>query len=126
MDGTSMTPVDLNDHVDDDCVQFLTPEGGRRSHPAYPCDPDPDDLRRLYRDMVTTRRLDAEGVTLQRQGELGLWIPSLGQEAAQVGSARAMGTSDYAFPSYREHAVAFCLGLRPLDLMRLFRGVAHS
>ena len=47
------------------------------------------DLEMLYRDMVVIRAIDRQATNLQRQGQLALWPPSLGQEAAQVGSARA-------------------------------------
>jgi 2-oxoisovalerate dehydrogenase E1 component alpha subunit len=80
-------------------------------------------LRGLYRDLVTVRRLDAEGLALQRQGELGLWASLLGQEAAQVGSGRALRTQDMAFPTYREHGVLFCRGIDPIMPFGLFRGV---
>ena len=73
--------------------------------------------------MVLTRRVDAEAIALQRQGELGIWPSCLGQEAAQVGSGRAMLRQDYAFPTYREHGVAWCLGVEPLRLLALYRGV---
>ena len=63
--------------------------------------------------MVLTRRFDAEATTLQRQGELGLWASLLGQEAAQIGSGRALRDDDYVFPTYREHGVAWCRGRRP-------------
>src|SRR5690554_8159698 len=46
-------------------------------------------LQRFHRDMVVTRRIDVEATNLQKQGEMGLWVQSLGQEAAQVGSAHA-------------------------------------
>ena len=46
------------------------------------------ELARFYRDMVVIRRFDVEAANLQRQGEMGLWVPSMGQEAAQVGSGR--------------------------------------
>ncbi len=54
------------------------------------------------------RRVDLEAVALQRQGELGLWASLLGQEAAQIGSGRALAATDMAFPTYREHGVAWC------------------
>ena len=76
--------------------------------------------------MVLVRRIDNEAVALQRQGELGLWPPLLGQEAAQIGSGRALSPKDMAFPSYREHGVAWCRGLDPLRLLELFRGVNHG
>ena len=41
---------------------------------------------------------------------------SLGQEAAQVGSIRALRDTDYIFPSYREHASALARGIGPADL----------
>ena len=49
-----------------------------------------DQLREFHRVMVVTRAFDQEGTNLQRQGQMGLWVPSLGQEAAQVGSGFAM------------------------------------
>ena len=39
--------------------------------------------------MVVIRAFDVQATNLQRQGQLALWPPSFGQEAAQVGSARA-------------------------------------
>lgn len=83
-------------------------------------------LRDLYRDMVLVRRFDTEATALQRQGELGLWAQSLGQEAAQVGSGRALAPQDYVFPSYREHGVAHTRGVDPTDILKLFRGVDHG
>ncbi|MDT3399660.1 pyruvate dehydrogenase (acetyl-transferring) E1 component subunit alpha [Streptomyces sp. B1866] len=107
-------------------VQLLTPEGERVEHPDYAVDPTPDELRDLYRDMVLTRRFDAEATTLQRQGELGLWASLLGQEAAQIGSGRALHDDDYVFPTYREHGVAWCRGVDPVNLLGMFRGVNHG
>jgi len=83
-------------------------------------------VKDLYRDLVLVRRIDTEAIALQRQGELGIWASLLGQEAAQVGSGRALGPRDMAFPTYREHGVAWCRGLDPLKLFELFRGVSHG
>ncbi len=109
-----------------DLVQLMTPEGVRTSGSTYEewvADVDADAMRGLYRDMVLVRRFDTEAVALQRQGELGLWASLLGQEAAQIGSGRAMLPPDHAFPTYREHGVAWCRGVDPVDLLGLFRGV---
>ena len=105
-----------------DLVQLLTPEGLRVDHPHYAFGGDDAQIKSFYRDMVMTRRVDSEATALQRQGELGLWASCLGQEAAQVGSARAMNGQDFVFPTYREHGVAWCQGIDPVELLALFRG----
>lgn len=115
--------------IEPDLVQLLDPDGVRTADPRY--DPrvahlDPAALRGLYADMVLARRFDTEATALQRQGELGLFPPALGQEAAQVGSARALAPQDYVFPSYREHGVAHVRGVNLTDLLLQFRGVDHG
>ncbi|GAB3287249.1 pyruvate dehydrogenase (acetyl-transferring) E1 component subunit alpha [Parasphingorhabdus pacifica] len=107
-------------------MQLLTPEGQRVSHPDFDIDISDEQLRDLYRDMVLVRRADREGNALQRQGQLGIWVPLLGQEAAQIGAGRAMQPQDMAFPSYREHGVAWCRGVDPTDLLGIFRGTDHG
>jgi len=107
-------------------IQLLTPEGERAEHPDYPLELTADAIKALYRDLVLVRRIDFEAIALQRQGELGIWASLLGQEAAQVGSGRALGPRDMAFPTYREHGVAWCRGLDPAKLLELFRGVSHG
>ena len=105
-----------------DLVQLLTPEGERVEHPDYAIDVTDDELRSLYRDLALVRRWDVEATALQRQGELGIWASLLGQEAAQIGAGRALGAQDMAFPTYREHGVAWARGVDPLHVISLFRG----
>jgi 2-oxoisovalerate dehydrogenase E1 component alpha subunit len=107
-------------------IQLLTPEGERTEHPDYPLELTPDEIKALYRDLVLVRRIDFEAIALQRQGELGIWASLLGQEAAQIGSGRALGPRDMAFPTYREHGVAWCRGVDPAKLLELYRGVSHG
>src|SRR5579871_5957208 len=107
-------------------IQLLTPEGERLEHPDYPLELSTDEVKGLYRDLVLVRRIDTEAIALQRQGELGIWASLLGQEAAQVGSGRALGPRDMAFPTYREHGVAWCRGVDPIKLLELYRGVSHG
>jgi 2-oxoisovalerate dehydrogenase E1 component alpha subunit len=109
-------------HPEPDMVQLLTPEGQRVSHPDYPLEITDDEIAALYRDLVLVRRIDTEAIALQRQGELGLWASLLGQEGAQIGAGRALKPHDMAFPTYREHGVAWCRGVDPLTLLGLFRG----
>jgi pyruvate dehydrogenase E1 component alpha subunit len=85
-----------------------------------------DELKEFHRQMVVIRRFDIEAANLQRQGQLALWIPSLGQEAAQVGSASATRPQDHIFPSYREHVVARMRGVDPIKIIELLRGLSHG
>jgi 2-oxoisovalerate dehydrogenase E1 component alpha subunit len=107
-------------------IQLLTPEGERADHPDYPLELTTDEVKALYRDLVIVRRIDTEAIALQRQGELGIWASLLGQEAAQVGSGRALTARDMAFPTYREHGVAWCRCVDPTKLLELYRGVSHG
>jgi 2-oxoisovalerate dehydrogenase E1 component alpha subunit len=112
-----------------DMVQLLDPAGVRVADELYDplvADVTRDALAKLYEDLVIVRRIDVEATALQRQGELGLWPPLLGQEAAQVGSARALRPDDFVFTSYRENAVAYCRGVQLPDLLRVWRGTAAS
>ncbi|MGZ8804058.1 MAG: thiamine pyrophosphate-dependent dehydrogenase E1 component subunit alpha [Microbacterium sp.] len=84
------------------------------------------ELEGFYRDMCISRAFDQQATNLQRQGQLALWPPSFGQEAAQVGSARAARGQDHLFPSYREHVVATIRGVDPVDIIRVMRGLTHG
>jgi 2-oxoisovalerate dehydrogenase E1 component alpha subunit len=84
------------------------------------------ELQEMHRQMVVIRRFDIEAGNLQRQGHLGIWIPSLGQEACQVGSATASRPQDHIFPAYREHVVARMRGVDLVDTLRIWRGLAHG
>ncbi|MEN2738970.1 pyruvate dehydrogenase (acetyl-transferring) E1 component subunit alpha [Microbacterium sp. X-17] len=112
-----------------DTVRLLTPEGERLSDvrfDAWVSDIGAEQLLDLYEDMVVIRRIDSEATALQRQGELGLWPPLLGQEASQIGSGRSLRRDDFVFSSYREHGVAYCRGAGLVDLLRVWRGTTQS
>ena len=85
-----------------------------------------EELRDLYRWMVIVRRADLEATALQRQGQLAVYPPLLGQEAAQVGSAFALGADDWVFPSYREMGAALVRGVDPGDYLAFYRGTWHG
>ena len=74
-------------------------------------DMKPDDLRAMYRAMLATRLFDARGMNLQRQGRIGFFVPSSGQEASQVGTAFAATKKDWIYPSYRTHSIAILRGV---------------
>lgn len=113
-------------------VQFLTPDG--EFMPNEAADPfaseieqlDDALLEKMFRTMKVTRAFDTECTNLQRQGQLALWVPSVGQEGAQVGSGLAAQPQDHIFPAYREHAVAYLRGVDFLNVVAQFRGVTHG
>lgn len=126
--STGRRPDDAGPDVDD-VARVLEPDGTRVADATldpWIADLSPHELRALHRDMVLTRRLDAEGVALQRQGQLALWAPCRGQEAVQVGTAHALAPGDFVFPSYREHGVLLGRGAKPADYVLAWRGEEHS
>jgi 2-oxoisovalerate dehydrogenase E1 component alpha subunit len=84
------------------------------------------DFLKFYRDMARIRRFDNEATALQRQGQMGLWVPAVGQEAAQIGSGYGVGPNDHIFPSYREHGVAITHGVDLMSIVKMYRGVNHG
>ena len=85
-----------------------------------------DERRELLRLMIQSRRLDRECWALQRQGELTVYPPFEGQEAAQVGSAFALGPDDFVFPSFRELAAAVVRGVDVVEYLQYHRGTWHG
>jgi len=71
----------------------------------------PDDCKTMYRAMLATRLFDQRGMNLQRQGRIGFCVPSMGQEASQVGTAFAAAQDDWIYPSYRTHSIAILRGV---------------
>ncbi len=68
------------------------------------------DLLKLYSHMVLTRVLDTRAVALQRQGRIGFFVPSHGEEAVQVGSSFVLKPEDWMVPAYREQGAALLRG----------------
>ena len=108
-------------------MRILDPEGrvvDRQARDSL--DLKDEDLRAMYRFMALTRQVDLECTALQRQGELAVYPPLIGQEAAQIGSAYALGDEDFVFPSYREVGVAVVRGIDLVEYMHFHRGTRHG
>jgi len=86
----------------------------------------PEQLRDLLRRMIVARRLDSECIALQRQGELTVYPGFEGQEAAQIGSALALGPDDFVFPTFRELAAAMVRGVDAVQYLHYHRGTWHG
>jgi 2-oxoisovalerate dehydrogenase E1 component subunit alpha len=108
----------------EDVVRILDPDGT----PVGDTDVglQAEQLRDALRLLVRTRHLDRACLALQRRGELTVYPPFEGQEAAQVGSALALGDDDFVFPSFRELAVAVTRGVDVVDYLQYHRGTWHG
>jgi pyruvate dehydrogenase E1 component alpha subunit len=70
-----------------------------------------EDLLRMHRYMLTVRRFNEKGMSLQRQGRIGFFMESTGQEACQIGMAYTLNPIDWAFPSYRDPGTCLVKGV---------------
>jgi len=107
----------------------LDADGSRRPNPILDDElagVDESVLTDLFVEMSVLRRADEEAFALARQGELVLWPPLRGQEAAQVGALRGVRDDDFLFPTYREHALALLRGADAGEVMSVWRGTALS
>lgn len=82
-------------------LQILDEQGEVINEEAMP-DLEDKDLQELMRRMVYTRILDQRCISLNRQGRLGFYAPTAGQEASQVASHFALQKEDFILPGYRD------------------------
>src|SRR5699024_6224878 len=82
-------------------------------------DIEDDEMRRMFRTMLLSRRFDERLLTLQRQGRIGTFAPVKGQEACQIGALPALRDDDWFVPAFREFAAMHWRGF-PLDDILLF------
>ena len=82
-------------------LQILNEEGQVVNEAAMP-ELSNEQLQELMRRMVYTRILDQRSISLNRQGRLGFYAPTAGQEASQLASQFALEKEDYILPGYRD------------------------
>jgi pyruvate dehydrogenase E1 component alpha subunit len=63
---------------------------------------DKEKFVRAYGAMVLSRTFDKKIVTAQRQGRVGFYTPTMGQEATQIGASLALDKDDIIFEYYRD------------------------
>lgn len=90
--------------------QILNEEGVIVNEAAMP-DLSEDELVELMTRMVFTRILDQRSISLNRQGRLGFYAPTAGQEASQLASQFALEKEDWILPGYRDVPQIFWHGL---------------
>ncbi|KYD14380.1 pyruvate dehydrogenase (acetyl-transferring) E1 component subunit alpha [Caldibacillus debilis] len=81
--------------------QILNEDGEVVNESAVP-DLTDEQLQELMRRMVFTRILDQRSISLNRQGRLGFYAPTAGQEASQIASHFALEKEDFILPGYRD------------------------
>jgi pyruvate dehydrogenase E1 component alpha subunit len=118
--GRTRQPQKLIDLDPIEELQILTPDGRVKAD----LDPDlPDDeLMRIYRAMVLTRKFDVRMLNMQRQGQMGTFAPNLGQEATQIGQVYPLTRDDWYAPSYRSFGAQIWRGWPMERLMLLWDG----
>lgn len=99
-------PIDFKElmaKVDADfpTFQILDQDGKIVNEDLVP-DLSDEELVELMTRMVWSRVLDQRSTALNRQGRLGFFAPTAGQEASQLASQFAMEKEDYLLPGYRD------------------------
>ncbi|MGP4106835.1 pyruvate dehydrogenase (acetyl-transferring) E1 component subunit alpha [Virgibacillus sp. L01] len=105
--------------------QILNEDGKIVNKDAMP-DLSDDDLKELMRRMVYTRILDQRSIALNRQGRLGFYAPTAGQEASQLGSQYALEADDFLLPAYRDVPQLIWQGLPLYQAFLFSRGHFHG
>ncbi|KAF1297668.1 pyruvate dehydrogenase (acetyl-transferring) E1 component subunit alpha [Enterococcus sp. JM4C] len=99
-------PLDFNLLLDEINAEFPTYQAldidGNVVNPELVPDLSDEELVELMTRMVWSRVLDQRSTALNRQGRLGFFAPTAGQEASQLASQFAMEKEDYLLPGYRD------------------------
>ncbi|SER00542.1 pyruvate dehydrogenase E1 component alpha subunit [Piscibacillus halophilus] len=106
-------------------IQILNEDGEIVNEDAVP-DLSDDDLVELMRRMVYTRVLDQRSIALNRQGRLGFYAPTAGQEASQLGTHFALEKEDFLLPAYRDVPQLIWHGLPLYQAFLFSRGHYHG
>ena len=81
----------------------------------------PDLLQTAYRHLVLVRTLDTRMLSLQRQGRIGFYVPSTGEEACQI-AGRSGSSKKHQSSTRNRKASHYCVlvkwnhcSMTPLD-----------
>jgi pyruvate dehydrogenase E1 component alpha subunit len=115
-----LNPVDVLSEIEAkfEMLQILNEKGEIVNKDMDPKLSD-EELVELMTRMVWTRVLDERSTALNRQGRLGFYAPTAGQEASQIASHYALSEGDYVLPGYRDVPQLIWHGL-PLTKAFLF------
>ncbi len=99
----------------DETLRRVLDDDGKAIAPV-PDVPDAD-LRAMYRHMLLLRTMDQRMLSLQRQGRIGFYGLTTGQEASVTGSAYPLRATDWIFPALRETGVSMWRGTSVRDIV---------
>src|SRR5690554_6809786 len=120
-------PVEVLNDVEKkfEMFQILNEDGEVVNKEAEPQLSD-EQLVELMTRMVYTRILDQRSISLNRQGRLGFYAPTAGQEASQLGSQFALEKGDFILPGYRDVPQLIWHGLPLYQAFLFSRGHFHG
>jgi len=95
-------------HLQDDLRRVLDEDGRVIKGAQVPPVPD-EDLLRIFDTMTLVRVMDDRMMKIQRQGRLGFYMKSIGEEASHF-AVYPLRKTDWVFPSYREQGAWFWAG----------------
>ncbi|MFO1463759.1 MAG: pyruvate dehydrogenase (acetyl-transferring) E1 component subunit alpha [bacterium] len=105
-------------------LSILDPQGN--ADPALDPGLPAAKLKKIFEDMLLVREFDTRAIAMQRQGRLGTYAPSTGQEAVTVASAAALEARDWVFPSFREQGVLLSRGVKATTMFLFFMGTEEG
>lgn len=107
-------PIDTLDRFEVKYLQIINEKG--TADPSVMPPISDDIIKKIFETIILARTFNQRALSLQREGRIGTYASILGQEAAQAGSALALGKEDWVFPSFRESGVLIALGY-PMRLL---------
>jgi pyruvate dehydrogenase E1 component alpha subunit len=106
--------------MQDDLRRVLDDDGRVLPGAKVPALPEAE-LMRLFDCMLLTRIMDDRMMRLQRQGRLGFYMKSIGEEATHF-AIQPLRPTDWVFPSYREQGAWFWRGYTITDFINQLFG----